>query len=230
MVHKQPHRMHRTGWLRASVLGANDGIVSTSSLVLGVAAAGVSKESIILAGIASLVAGAMSMAAGEYISVSAQSDIEQADLVMEAQSLRDHPDLEEQELSRIYQQRGLTPSLARQVAQQLTQHDALAAHARDDIGITEHLQANPLQAACFSGVSFTLGALLPLLTVWFMAVPYLLMVTAIASLIFLSILGGIAAYVGGAPMMKSIIRVAFWGTAAMLITVLTGIFFGTMLL
>ena len=166
MTHADAHRSHRAGWLRAAVLGANDGIVSTASLIIGIAAAGSRHSDILLAGMAGLVAGAMSMAAGEYVSVSSQSDLERADLEMERRSLEDHEDAELEELASIYQQRGLDPELSRKVAEQLHEHDALAAHARDDIGISEVAPAKPVQAALYSAATFTIGAAMPLLAAW----------------------------------------------------------------
>lgn len=226
MSHHEIHKAHRVGWLRAAVLGANDGIVSTASLIIGVAAASSSHDDILLAGVAGLVAGAMSMAAGEYVSVSSQSDTETADLVIEKASLRDNYEFEQQELADIYVNRGLTPDLARQVADQLMAHDALGAHARDEIGITEGGRAKPIQAALSSAVTFTIGAALPLLIAWLMPVTRLIPMVAIFSLFFLALLGGIAAQAGGAPLTKGAFRVTFWGALAMALTAVVGRLFG----
>lgn len=226
MIHTEPHRSHRIGWLRASVLGANDGIVSTSSLIIGVAAAHSSHQDILLAGLAGLVAGAMSMAAGEYVSVSSQSDTENADLELERKSLEENTELERNELASIYIGRGLTPELARQVADQLMSHDALGAHARDEIGITEGGRARPIQAALSSAVTFTVGALLPLLAAWLVPLSHLIVLVALLSLIFLAALGGISARAGGAPVIKASLRVTFWGALAMILTAVVGHLFG----
>lgn len=224
-LHKA-HKSHRTGWLRAAVLGANDGIVSTASLIVGVASAQTSQSTILLSGIAGLVAGAMSMAAGEYVSVSSQSDTEKADLDIERQSLKDNPEAEKQELSSIYIERGLSPELAVQVADQLMTNNALEAHARDEIGITHVGKAQPLQAAMASASTFTIGAALPLLTAWLVPFQNIIASVSILSVIFLAILGAIAAYAGGAPMTKAALRVSFWGVLAMSITALVGRLFG----
>jgi VIT1/CCC1 family predicted Fe2+/Mn2+ transporter len=226
MTHAEPHRTHRSGWLRAAVLGANDGIVSTASLIVGVAAASAPQESILLAGVASLVAGAMSMAAGEYVSVSSQTDTEQADLRLEEAALERNFHGELNELADIYVARGVKPALAREVAQQLMAHDALAAHARDEIGISEVVSAQPVQAAVYSGVTFTLGAALPLLVAWLVPVEALILSVAASALLFLAVLGGLAARVGGAPIIKGVLRVLFWGTLAMLATSAVGSLFG----
>ena len=218
MLHAEPHRAHRVGWLRAAVLGANDGIVSTASLIIGVAAAGATQESIILAGVAGLFAGAMSMAAGEYVSVKSQFDTEQADLAIERRSLEQNFELEEKELAEIYEQRGLDPKLAHQVAQQLMEHDALGAHARDEIGITPTASPRPVQAALSSAATFTIGAALPLLVAWLIAGEWLIKSVALASLVFLATLGALAARVGGASMAIGAARVTFWGLLAMLVT------------
>lgn len=222
MTHIEAHRSHRAGWLRASVLGANDGIVSTASLVIGVAAAGASQESILLAGVAGVAAGALSMAAGEYVSVSSQADTEQADLAMEAQSLRDHPESELNELTQIYIERGLQPELAREVAEKLTEHDALGAHMRDDIGIGEVATARPLQAAVFSALAFILGAVVPLFLVWLTDGAHQVTAIAAGSLLYLAVLGAVAAKLGGASLLRGASRVMFWGTLAMLLTALVG--------
>ncbi|QSR34531.1 hypothetical protein CFI10_05930 [Marinobacterium iners] len=226
MSHVEIHRSHRVGWLRAAVLGANDGIVSTASLIIGVAAANTSHESIILAGVAGLVAGAMSMAAGEYISVSSQSDTEQADLALEQKSLDTDLEFETQELAEIYQNRGVEQALARQVAEQLMAHDALDAHARDEIGISANGGAQPVQAALSSAVTFTVGAALPLLVAWMVPTGYLITLVALCSLVFLAMLGAIAAKAGGASLVIGAIRVVFWGGLAMALTAGVGKMFG----
>ena len=226
MTHHEIHRAHRIGWLRAAVLGANDGIVSTASLIIGVAAARASHADILLAGLAGLVAGAMSMAAGEYVSVSSQSDTEEADLELERKSLEENIEFEKEELAEIYEARGLSPELASQVAEQLMAHDALGAHARDEIGITESGRAQPILAAFSSAGTFTIGATLPLLTAWFVPLSNLISTVATLSLVFLAVLGGIAAKAGGASISKGAIRVTFWGALAMLLTAVVGRLFG----
>ncbi|MGB5165086.1 MAG: VIT family protein [Woeseiaceae bacterium] len=226
MSHHEPHRAHRIGWLRAAVLGANDGIVSTASLIIGVAAASLSQENILLAGIAGLVAGAMSMAAGEYVSVSSQSDIERADLEMEKQALEEHYDIEKEELADIYVTRGIEPQLAKQVAHQLMEHDALGAHARDEIGIVDSASARPVQAAIYSAITFTVGAALPLMVAWAVPGGRQILAVAISSLFFLAFLGALAARAGGASLLTGAIRVTFWGTLAMAITAGVGRLFG----
>lgn len=226
MSEHQTHKSHRAGWLRAAVLGANDGIVSTASLIIGVAAAGAAHEDILLAGLAGLVAGAMSMAAGEYVSVSSQSDIEQADLEVEKQSLRERPEFETRELAKIYRGRGLDAQLAMQVAEQLMAHDALQAHARDEIGITEIARARPIQAALSSAGTFTAGAALPLLTAWLVTRAQVIPSVALLSLLFLALLGALAARAGGAPVLRGAARVTFWGTLAMVLTAGVGRLFG----
>jgi VIT1/CCC1 family predicted Fe2+/Mn2+ transporter len=208
------------------VLGANDGIVSTASLIIGVAAAGASQQSILIAGVAGLVAGAMSMAAGEYVSVKSQFDTEQADLAIERRSLEQNYELEERELAEIYEQRGLDADLAHQVAKQLMQHDALDAHARDEIGITPTAAARPVQAAIYSAVTFTIGAALPLFVAWFMYGSKLILLVAVTSLAFLASLGALAARAGGAAMLAGAARVTFWGALAMLVTAGVGRVFG----
>lgn len=223
---KEHHRSHRSGWLRASVLGANDGIVSTASLIIGVAAASASQEQVLIAGLAGLVAGAMSMAAGEYVSVSSQADTEQADLLLEERSLEENPELERRELTTIYEQRGLAPELAHQVATALMAHDALGAHARDEIGITDTQAARPFQAAWSSAAAFTIGGALPLATAWAISGSRQILVVGAASLVFLGLLGGIAARAGGAPIVKGTLRVTFWGLLAMLLTAAVGRLFG----
>lgn len=245
MRHSEFHRAHRIGWLRAAVLGANDGIVSTSSLVIGVAAAHADLHAILISGIAGLVAGAMSMAAGEYVSVSSQVDTEQADLSRERKELAENHPHEINELKTIYIDRGLEPELAQQVAEQLMAHDALAAHARDELGITEITTARPLQAAIVSALTFSLGALLPLLIV--MIFPYLpiaqigqrlinltrmdamplIATVGSISLLSLMLLGGLSGMTGGASVFTAIVRVAFWGMLSMGITASVGLLFGT---
>ena len=226
MSHHEVHRSHRIGWLRAAVLGANDGIVSTASLLIGVAAAHTTHGGILLAGIAGLVAGAMSMAAGEYVSVSSQADTEKADLHLEKSSLNDDVEFEQKELANIYKERGLDSSLAKQVAEQLMAHDALGAHARDELGLFESVRARPIQAAFFSAGTFTIGAALPLLAAWVVPGPQLIPVVAVLSLIFLAVLGGLAARAGGASMTIGAIRVTFWGALAMGLTAAVGRLFG----
>ncbi|SEG05282.1 VIT1/CCC1 transporter family protein [Nitrosomonas ureae] len=216
------HRSHRTGWLRAAVLGANDGIVSTASLIIGVASAQAAHADILIAGIAGLVAGAMSMAAGEYVSVSSQSDTEQADLELEKDSLKNDFEFELNELANIYEARGLESDLALRVARQLMAHDALGAHARDELGLAEHARARPIQAALFSAGAFTMGAALPLLVAWNMPGTYLIPIVAVSSLAFLAILGSLAARAGGAAMFVGAIRVTFWGALAMGLTAAVG--------
>ncbi|VWX56242.1 conserved membrane hypothetical protein [Burkholderiales bacterium 8X] len=226
-LHREHHRTDRTGWLRAAVLGANDGIVSTASLVLGVAASGADHGSVVTAGLAGLVAGAMSMAAGEYVSVHSQADTEKADLAREAEELLSDPTGELRELTAIYVKRGLKPALARQVAAELMSHDALGAHARDELGIATHRQAAPLQAAATSAASFAVGALLPLVVAMLTRGNILLIVTAAMSIVFLAILGGLAAQAGGAGRRRGAWRVASWGAIAMLATAGVGRLFGT---
>lgn len=226
MRHSEKHRTHRTGWLRAAVLGANDGVVSTASLVLGVAAADASTRAILVAGVAGLVAGAMSMAAGEYVSVSSQADTERADLARESKELAVNPDQEHEELTSIYVRRGLDRSLASSVATQLMTHDALGAHARDELGISDALAAKPVQAAFASAGSFVVGAAFPLLMV--LMLPHSIIMWGIAgsSLFFLVLLGLIAARAGGSPLLVSVLRVSFWGALAMGLTAAVGALFG----
>jgi VIT1/CCC1 family predicted Fe2+/Mn2+ transporter len=225
--HSEFHRSHRIGWLRAAVLGANDGIVSTASLIIGVASAHASHEAILLTGVAGLVSGAMSMAAGEYVSVSSQADTEAADLARERLELATDHESELKELTGIYIGRGLTPDLAHQVAVQFTAHDALGAHARDELGIIEAMNARPVQAALASAATFAIGALLPLMVVLLAPKPQLIIVyVAMMSLAFLGILGGLAAKAGGANMWKGSARVAFWGVLAMAATAGVGSLFG----
>ncbi len=226
MRHTELHRTDRIDWLRAAVLSANDGIVSTASLVVGVAAAETSRGSILLAGVAGLVAGAMSMAAGEYVSVSSQSDTENADLAREANELATTPEAELQELSAIYVGRGLDKSLALQVAEQLTAHDALGAHARDELGISDLTTARPTQAALTSAATFAIGAALPLAATFLTPVPQIPIVVSLLSLGFLALLGGVSASAGGAPITKAVTRVTFWGAIAMLATAGIGYLFG----
>lgn len=220
------HFIHRSNWLRAAVLGANDGILSTSSLAIGVAAASATKDPIVLATLAGLVAGALSMAAGEYVSVSSQTDIEKADIEREKQELAETPELELQRLAEIYEQRGLKKETALLVAEELTEHDVLGAHVRDELGINEISQANPIQAAVASGAAFTIGGLLPLLVVLFLPLTNLEYYIYFFAIIFLSILGGVAAKTGGSGIGKAVLRITFWGTAAMGLTALVGYFFG----
>jgi VIT1/CCC1 family predicted Fe2+/Mn2+ transporter len=227
MPHRERHRTDRIGWLRAAVLGANDGVVSTGSLIVGVAAAHAASHDILVAGVAGLVAGAMSMAAGEYVSVSSQADTEQADLARERKELRTNQSAELAELTGIYIKRGLEPSLAQRVAEQLTAHGALAAHARDELGISESFSAKPVQAALASAGTFAVGAALPLLTVVIVPTAYLIPCVAGSSLLFLSILGGLAAFVGGASATRGAVRVTFWGALAMALTAGVGALFGT---
>jgi vacuolar iron transporter family protein len=228
MIRSAPerHLTHRSGWLRAAVLGANDGIVSTASLLIGMASAGASHQNILLAGVAGLVAGATSMAAGEYVSVSSQADVERADLAREAREQRDNPDYEHEELAGIYQRRGLTPDLARQVARQLMRHDALGAHARDELGITVSLRARPLLAAATSALTFSTGAALPLTTAWLAAPASIPVILAAVSLLCLALLGALAAYAGGARVVVGGLRVTFWGALAMGLTAAAGSWFG----
>jgi VIT1/CCC1 family predicted Fe2+/Mn2+ transporter len=225
--HPERHRYDRIGWLRAAVLGANDGIVSTASLIIGVAAAAASPATVLVAGSAGLVAGAMSMAAGEYVSVSSQSDTEQADIARERVELHEDPAAEKRELATIYRARGLDAELARQVAAQLTAHDALGAHARDELGLSDELAAQPLQAALVSGASFAVGAALPLAVATFAPQPALGIAVAATSLVFLALLGALAARTGGAPLGVGAARVTFWGALAMAATAGVGALFGT---
>jgi VIT1/CCC1 family predicted Fe2+/Mn2+ transporter len=221
------HFSHRSGWLRAAVLGANDGIVSTASLIIGVAAAGSDTAQTLLAGSAGLVAGAMSMAAGEYVSVSSQADTERADLAREREELKNHPEFEHRELSEIYEARGLEPDLAGQVAEQLMNHDALGAHARDELGLSEVHSARPLQAAAASALTFSIGALLPLVLVLLSPPGAVIAVVALGALISLASLGMLAAWAGGARKGVSALRVTFWGALAMALTAIVGRLVGT---
>jgi VIT1/CCC1 family predicted Fe2+/Mn2+ transporter len=222
----EEHRTQRVGWLRAAVLGANDGIVSTASLIMGVAAAGTSSRGILTAGVAGLMAGAMSMAAGEYVSVSSQADTERADLAREREELATHPKYEHKELTGIYVERGLDPDLAATVATQLMAHDALAAHARDELGISKTLTARPVQAALASAVTFSVGAALPLLVVLLVPVSTLMWAVSAGSLVFLAGLGALAAHAGGASMILAAARVTVWGALAMALTAGVGALFG----
>jgi VIT1/CCC1 family predicted Fe2+/Mn2+ transporter len=225
--HRERHRAGRTGWLRASVLGANDGLLSTASLVLGVAAAHATHSNVLVAGIAGLVAGSMSMAAGEYVSVHSQADTEQADLALERAELKADDQGEHKELMAIYVARGLKPALAKQVAEQLMDHDALGAHARDELGITETFRARPIQAALASGGSFAVGAAMPLLVAALAPAAGLILLVAGTSLLFLALLGGLAAGAGGAGVTMGAMRVTFWGALAMALTAGVGWLFGT---
>lgn len=226
-IHTEKHLVGRIGWLRAAVLGANDGIISTASLILGVASAASAQGNILLAGVAGLVAGAMSMAAGEYVSVSSQSDTERADLAREKQELVQDPDFEQQELAQIYVSRGVEAGLARQVASQLMGRDALGAHARDELGISEITTARPVQAALASAATFSVGAAAPLILVLVSPANLLLPIVSIGSLVFLALLGTIGARAGGAGILKPTIRVTFWGAFAMGLTAAIGAVFGT---
>lgn len=226
MAHSERHRTHRIGWLRAAVLGANDGIVSTAALIVGVAAADSSRGSILVAGIAGLVAGSMSMAAGEYVSVSSQSDTEKADLARERVELASDPAHEHAELAAIYVDRGLDQALADQVATQLMARDALAAHSRDELGISETVSARPVQAALASAATFAVGAALPLLLVLIAPVSALAATVSGASLLFLALLGAVAGRVGGSSMWRAALRVTFWGALAMALTAGVGALFG----
>ena len=223
---KEHHRLHRSGWLRAAVLGANDGIVSTASLIAGVAAADAERSAVVLAGVAGLVAGAMSMAAGEFVSVKSQEDTERADLEIEARALADHPQEEQEELAMIYQGRGLQPKLAREVARQLMAYDALGAHARDEIGITQELSARPLQAAFASAASFAVGASVPVLVSMLVPQWAILWAPPLAAIVLLGLLGAVAARAGGAPVWRGAWRVCFWGAIAMGLTAAVGRLFG----
>lgn len=226
MRHAEKHRTQRIGWLRAAVLGANDGIVSTASLVLGVAAAGADAQGILLAGVAGLVAGAMSMAAGEYVSVSSQADTERADLNRERAELSANPKQEQEELASIYVKRGLDPALAASVASQLMAFDAIGAHARDELGITEALAARPIQAALASAGTFSVGAILPLLVVLLSPAATLMWTVSGSALFFLALLGALSARAGGAPTLIAAVRVTFWSALAMALTAGVGTLFG----
>lgn len=225
--HLERHVIDRIGWLRASILGANDGIVSTASLIAGVAAAGASPQSLLVTGIAGLVAGAMSMAAGEYVSVSSQADAERADIARETAELETQPDFEREELTAIYQKRGLDRALAEKVVGQLMVNNPLEAHMRDELGLTTEMSARPVQAAFASAGSFAVGAALPLALVLLFAGPMLTWAVTGGSLLFLALLGGIGARAGGAPIAKAVLRVTFWGAVAMAATAAIGSLFGT---
>lgn len=226
-LHTESHLISRIGWLRAAVLGANDGIVSTASLIVGVAAASSATSEVLVAGVAGLVAGAMSMAAGEYVSVSSQSDTEQADLARERAELASQPEFEREELARIYIERGVSPDLAREVARQLMSKDALEAHARDELGISEVTAAHPIQAALTSAATFAVGAAMPLAMVAVMPRSALVVGVSVASLLFLALLGAIGARAGGADVIRATLRVTFWGAFAMVLTAGIGAVFGT---
>ncbi len=224
--HGEHHRTHRVGWLRAAVLGANDGVVSTASLVMGVAAGGRSRAEILLAGVASLAAGAMSMAAGEYVSVQSQADSEESDLALERRELRVHPQRELDELVDIYVGRGLDRPLAREVAEKLTAEDALAVHARDEIGITDEMRARPLQAAVASAASFAAGAGVPVVAASLAAASAIPTAVGLTTVATLAVLGALAAWAGGAPPLRGALRVTAWGVAAMAVTAAAGHYFG----
>ena len=220
------HYIHKSNWLRAAVLGANDGILSTASIAIGIAAASTTREPVLLATVAGLVAGALSMAAGEYVSVSSQTDIEKADIEREKQELEEMPELELKMLANIYEKRGLKKETALTVAKELTEHDALGAHVRDELGINEMSEAKPLQAALASGASFVAGGVLPLLVVLFLPLPSLEYSLYGFSILFLALLGALAAKTGGSNIVKAIIRITFWGTIAMGLTAVVGSLFG----
>ncbi len=222
----EKHYVMRSGWLRAAILGANDGILSTASIVIGVAAASDTREPIVLAGVAGLVAGALSMAAGEYVSVSSQSDLESADLKREALELKETPESELTELAKIYQERGLSEALSMKVAEELTAHDALGAHARDELGINEISQAKPLQAAAASGGAFVFGGVLPVIVAMFGEVSLMIYLQYAFTIVFLILLGSVAAKTGGSNISKAVLRITFWGTIAMGVTALIGYLFG----
>ncbi|MBZ9936240.1 VIT family protein [Mesorhizobium sp. BR1-1-16] len=226
-AHAESHLVHRIGWLRAAVLGANDGIVSTASLIVGVAAASTGRSDVLLAGIAGLVAGAMSMAAGEYVSVSSQSDTERADLAREQHELNVNPEAELSELAAIYVERGLDPELAQEVAVQLTKRDALAAHARDELGLNETTEARPVQAAFTSAATFSAGAAMPLIAALLAPQNLIVPIVSITTLFFLAVLGALGARTGGASLGKGALRVTFWGALAMAITAGIGALVGT---
>ena len=226
-MHEETHAVTRIGWLRAAILGANDGIVSTASLIAGVAAAGASESSILVTGTAGLVAGAMSMAAGEYVSVSSQGDAERSDVELEKRHLAADPEYELEELTQIYEERGLDRALAEQVAAQLTAHNALDTHLRDELGMTEAAAARPIQAAIASAASFSIGAALPLATVFFDHGGSLPWSVSAASLVFLALLGALGAWAGKAPMLRPVVRVTFWGAVAMAVTIAIGSLLGT---
>ncbi len=226
---KEEHYLIRSGWLRASILGANDGILSTASIIIGVAAASSTREPIVLAGVAGLVAGALSMAAGEYVSVSSQTDIETSDLEREKKELLEMPEAELEELALIYEDRGLTPELSLEVARQLTEYDALGAHARDELGINSITRARPLQAALASGAAFVFGGTLPVLAALFIPVKPMIYWQYVLATLFLTVLGAVAAKAGGSSIKKAVLRITFWGTVAMGITAYIGHLFGVSL-
>lgn len=228
-IHAEKHLVSRIGWLRAAVLGANDGIVSTASLIVGVASAAATQHDILITGIAGMVAGAMSMAAGEYVSVSSQSDTERADLARESLELKTDPESELNELVGIYMKRGVTESTAREVSVQLMNHDALTTHAREELGISEITTARPIQAALTSAATFTAGALMPLLTVLICPTRWLIAAVSIASLLFLGLLGAVGAKAGGSNISKATIRVVFWGALALAFTAIIGRLFGAII-
>ncbi len=225
-LHHENHAVERIGWLRAAVLGANDGIVSTASLIVGVAAASAGRSEVLIAGMAGLAAGALSMAAGEYVSVSSQSDTEAADLARERRELKEQPQFELEELAQTFVVRGVTTETALQVARELTAHDALSAHAREELGISDLTSAQPLQAAWTSALTFSVGAAAPLLVAALTSLQWMAYAVTIASLIFLAVLGGLGARAGGAPVWKAVMRVTFWGAVAMAVTAIVGKVFG----
>lgn len=226
LSHSEVHMVHRIGWLRAAVLGANDGLVSTASLVVGVAAAGSARPEILIAGLAGLAAGSMSMAAGEYVSVSSQTDAERADIARETGELKATPEAELDELTQIYVRRGLDDSLARKVAIQLTEKDALGAHSRDELGISETVTAHPIQAANVSALTFAVGAVIPLIVAWVAPAAQITLAVAASTIVALMVLGGLGASAGGAGIAKGAIRVTFWGALAMAVTAGIGMIFG----
>lgn len=226
LSHSEIHMVHRIGWLRAAVLGANDGLVSTSSLVVGVAAAGSGKSEVLIAGIAGLVAGAMSMAAGEYVSVSSQTDAERADLARETRELAETPEAELEELSRIYVARGLDSDLAKKVAIQLTERDALGSHARDELGISETVTTHPIQAALVSALTFAIGAVVPLIVALLVPESGIALLVATSTILGLAVLGGLGASAGGAGVVRGAARVTLWGALAMAATAAVGALFG----
>jgi len=228
-AHDEIHFVHRSGWLRAAVLGANDGLISTASLMIGVAASAADSAQVLLAGTAGLAAGAMAMAAGEYVSVSSQADTESADLAREKQALIDDPDAELDELAKLYESRGVAPKTALEVARQLTRHDALAAHGRDELGLSDAMSANPLQAALASALAFGVGAAIPLVVAIFSPASAITYTVSGATLIFLAVLGGLGAMAGGAPILRAALRVVFWGAMAMVMTGLIGRFAGAVI-
>ncbi|PKP53347.1 MAG: hypothetical protein CVT92_04875 [Bacteroidetes bacterium HGW-Bacteroidetes-1] len=225
-MESEKHFINRSGWLRASILGANDGIISTASIIIGVAAASDVRDPIVLAGVAGLVAGALSMAAGEYVSVSSQSDLERSDILREKKELENDPEQEIIELAEIYETRGLEKGLSMQVAKQLSAHNALKAHARDELGLNEMTKAKPLQAALSSGIAFIFGGLLPVIVSLLASVQQMIYLQYIFALLFLIVMATVAAKIGGSSVSKSILRITFWGTMAMAITALIGYLFG----